>query len=169
MIPRHLGPLIADSLKDFPVVLLTGARQVGKSTLAQSLAEGPWKAPYVTLDERVVLDAALENPDGFILETGRPLVLDEVQRAPDLLRAVKLVVDREKRAGSYLLTGSANVLTLSKVSESLAGRVAVFELLPFPGLNFLKNRRQRPWMTCSHWKKQASSSRDGRKPQTPQD
>lgn len=104
---------------------------MGKSTLAQAIARTDWKAPYITLDERIVLDTALTNPDGFIFETGWPAVIDEVQRAPDLLRAIKLIVDKERKTGLYLLTGSANVLTLSKVSESLAGRVAVYELLPF--------------------------------------
>lgn len=113
------------------MVLLVGARQVGKSTLVQSISGKRWSGRYLTLDDRTVLDAALTNPDGFIQEVGWPVILDEVQRAPDLLRAIKLVVDRNRQPGMFLLTGSANVLTLSKVSETLAGRVAVHELYPF--------------------------------------
>lgn len=131
MIPRYLHTVLQDSLHDFPVVLLTGARQVGKSTLAQALAGPGWPARYLTMDDRAVLDAALLNPDGFIQSQAAPLILDEVQRAPDLLRAIKLVVDRKRHNGGYLLTGSANLLTLATVAETLAGRVAVHDLHPF--------------------------------------
>jgi hypothetical protein len=131
MLRRHLQQRILDSLRHFPVVLLTGARQVGKSTLAQALAQDPWPARYATLDDRAVLDAALRDPDGFIAGTPTPVILDEVQRAPDLLRAIKLAVDRRRQPGQYLLTGSANPLTLKTISESLAGRIALHELHPF--------------------------------------
>lgn len=131
MLRRHLQDRILDSLRHFPVVLVTGARQVGKSTLAQAVARTEWRAGYLTLDDRAVLDAALRDPDGLIAGTPTPLVVDEVQRAPDLLRAIKLVVDRNRKLGQYLLTGSANLMTLRTVSESLAGRVVLHELHPF--------------------------------------
>jgi len=131
MIKRYISSDIIDSLQNFPVVLLTGARQVGKSTLAQTLSETEWSAGYHTLDTRVVLDAALGDPDGFISGMPVPAIIDEVQRAPDLMRAIKGVVDRDRRSGQYLLTGSANLMTLQKVSETLAGRVALHELQPF--------------------------------------
>lgn len=131
MIRRYLQHSVQNSLKHFPVVLLTGARQVGKSTLAQDLIGKDWDASYLTLDDRVVLDGALRDPDGLISATPTPVVLDEVQRAPDLLRAIKKRVDREKAAGQYLLTGSANLMTLASVSETLAGRVALHTLMPF--------------------------------------
>jgi len=131
MIKRHISSDIIDSLKHFSVVLLTGARQVGKSTLAQMLSKTKWKAAYITLDSRVVLDAALSDPDGFISGTPVPAIIDEVQRAPDLMRAIKGVVDKDRKSGQYLLTGSANLMTLQKVSETLAGRVALHELQPF--------------------------------------
>lgn len=131
MIRRHLHDVLLDSLRDFPVVLLIGARQVGKSTLVQELAKRDWPARYLTLDDRATLDAVLTNPDGLVQEIETPVVIDEVQRAPDLLRAIKLVVDKNRRPGMFLLTGSANVLTLASVSETLAGRVAVHQLHPF--------------------------------------
>lgn len=131
MIKRHIALDIMDSLKHFPVVLLTGARQVGKSTLAQTLAKSGWAAQYITLDSRITLDAALKDPDGFIRGMSPPVIIDEVQRAPDLMRAIKLAVDNDRKAGQYLLTGSANLMTLSKVSETLAGRVALHEMQPF--------------------------------------
>jgi len=131
MIRRYLHDPVLDSLQHFPVVLLTGARQVGKSTLAQELIGKSWQARYLTLDDRVVLDGALRDPDGFISSMPTPVVLDEIQRAPELLRAVKRRVDRDRAAGQYLLTGSANIMTLSSVSETLAGRVALHTLMPF--------------------------------------
>lgn len=131
MIWRYLQNHLLDSLRHFPVVLLTGARQVGKSTLAQKLIGKDWEARYLTLDDRAVLDGALRDPDGLVSATPTPVVLDEVQKAPDLLRAIKRRVDRERVAGQYLLTGSANLMTLASVSETLAGRVAVHTLMPF--------------------------------------
>lgn len=102
MIRRYLQDEILRSLKHFPVVLLTGARQVGKSTLAQELIDKHWKARYLTLDDRAVLDAALRDPDGLVSGTPPPVVFDEVQRAPDLMRAIKRAVDRRRDPGRYL-------------------------------------------------------------------
>lgn len=112
------------------MVTLTGARQVGKSTLVQAWAARSG-AGYLTLDERAALDRALTDPDGFLAAQEGPVVLDEVQRAPDLLRAVKRLVDQDRRPGRFLLTGSAHLSTLATVAETLAGRAAVFELFPF--------------------------------------
>jgi predicted AAA+ superfamily ATPase len=138
MIRRYLQNQILDSLKHFPVVLLTGARQVGKSTLAQELIKSHWKAAYVTLDDRTVLDSCLLDPDGFISGTPTPVVIDEVQRAPDLLRAIKRRIDQDRKPGQYLLTGSANIMTLATVSETLAGRIALHNLHPFCWAELLK-------------------------------
>lgn len=131
MVRRHLQDTLARSLRQFPAALLIGARQVGKSTLAEALAREEWPARYVTLDQRTTLDAALLDPDGFVRELEPPVVIDEVQRAPDLLRALKLAIDRDRRPGRYLLTGSANLLGLDAIPETLAGRIAVHRLSPF--------------------------------------
>lgn len=131
MIPRHIKPLVVEALRHFPVAAILGARQVGKSTLAQDLPARSWRARYLTLDEFALLEAAQRDPDGFVDGLAPPVILDEVQRAPEVLRSVKRVVDRERRPGLFLLTGSANLMTLKSVSESLAGRVALFELHPF--------------------------------------
>lgn len=141
MIRRHLEAALVESLGQFPVVLVTGARQVGKSTLVEWICRSRWKARYLTLDDRNLLDAALTDPDGFIAANGPPVAIDEVQRAPDLLRAIKLRVDRHREAGQFLLTGSANILTLRKVSESLAGRIALHELHPFSFSELLRAPR----------------------------
>ncbi len=138
MIRRYLQDPVLESLKHFPVVLLTGARQVGKSTLAQTLIKASWDATYFTLDDRTTLDATLRDPDGFVNGLPMPAVIDEVQKAPDLLRAIKRGVDQDRRPGQYLLTGSANIMTLSTVSESLAGRIALHTLHPFCWPEFLE-------------------------------
>ena len=131
MIQRHLEPLVLEALRQFPAVLVTGARQVGKSTLVQAMCRGSWKASYLTLDDRPTLDAALTDPDGFMAANPGPVAIDEIQRAPDLLRAMKRQVDRRRKRGQFLLTGSANLLTLKTVSETLAGRIALHQLHPF--------------------------------------
>jgi uncharacterized protein len=114
-------------LSDTPVVLIHGPRQSGKSTLSQSFGD----RRYVTLDDPIPLERAKSDPRAF-LETYRwPLTIDEVQRAPELFLPIKSAVDRERKPGKYLLTGSANVLTLPKVADSLAGRMAIVDLLPF--------------------------------------
>jgi len=138
MIRRYLQDSIVESLKHFPVVLLTGARQVGKSTLAQAMINASWDATYFTLDDRTILDAALRDPDGFVNGLPMPAVIDEVQKAPDLLRVIKRGVDQNRKPGQYLLTGSANIMTLSTVSESLAGRIALHTLHPFCWPEFLE-------------------------------
>ena len=128
---RNITPLVLDALSDTPVVFIQGARQCGKSTLVQHLHDGGHEAEYFTLDEAAVLRAALTDPDGFIAGLPDRVILDEVQRAPDLFRAIKLAVDMRRQPGRFLLTGSANALVLPKVSESLAGRMEVLTLWPF--------------------------------------
>lgn len=129
MYRRLLTQPLLNALADSPVVLVNGARQTGKTTLVQSLAaERP--ASYLTLDDLGVLSAARSDPQGFLAGLSGPVVLDEVQHAPGLFPALKAVVDRQRTPGRFLLTGSANVLLLPKLSESLAGRMEVLTLWP---------------------------------------
>jgi len=130
VLQRHLTPLLREALADAPVTLLIGARQAGKSTLAQSLVDEGLLASYLTLDDGATLAAATADPDGFVAGLEGSVSIDEVQRAPALLPAIKASVDRDRRAGRFLLTGSANVLLLSRVSESLAGRMETHVLWP---------------------------------------
>jgi uncharacterized protein len=110
-----------------PAVVVTGARQTGKSTLAEQLVPGARR--YATLDDLDLLDAAQHDPEEVVGGPG-PVTLDEVQRAPELLRAVKRAIDRDRKAGRFLLTGSANLLLMRQVSESLAGRASYLTLWP---------------------------------------
>lgn len=128
MITRHIATLIEQSLKRFPAVLLIGARQVGKSTLAAQLIQQGVLKRYVSLDDLSHLEAARGDPDGFLATQGSQVAIDEIQHAPDLMRALKAAIDKNRQHGQYLLTGSANVLAYPRVKESLAGRVDVIHL-----------------------------------------
>ena len=130
MIFRNITPALMDALADSPIVLLSGARQTGKSFLTQWLASSIHPAQYLTLDDVGVLSAVSSDPAGFLAGLSGPVVLDEVQRAPELFRALKLEVDRDRRPGRFLLTGSADVLLLPRLSESLAGRMEILTLWP---------------------------------------
>jgi predicted AAA+ superfamily ATPase len=126
--PRHLTHEASAALAEAPVVFLGGPRQSGKSTLAQQLIP---PSRYVTLDDPAPLAAATSDPDGFVGGLAHGSAIDEVQRAPDLLRAIKAVVDRDRRPGRFLLTGSADVFAVPRVAESLAGRMRILTLWPF--------------------------------------
>jgi predicted AAA+ superfamily ATPase len=128
--PRHIRSRIIDALADTRVVFLLGARQVGKSTLSRSIAENEHPASTVTLDDTVFRDAALSDPAGFLSGLNRPVVIDEVQRAPDLLLEIKRDVDRDTRPGRYLLTGSANVVSNRRILDALTGRMEIVRLAP---------------------------------------
>src|SRR5882724_7860544 len=124
--PRWFRRNLQTALRVLPVTVLTGARQTGKTTLTQAIE--PARA-YFTLDDVGVLDQAERNPDSLLAT--RPVILDEVQRAPQLLLAVKRAVDERRRAGDFILTGSANLLLMEKVADTLAGRAIYLELPPF--------------------------------------
>lgn len=130
MIRRNIQGTVEAAQADTPVVLINGARQTGKTTLALAVAEKTG-ARYFTLDDAATLALAHADPQGFIPGLSGPVVLDEVQLCPALFPAIKLAVDRDRRPGRFLLTGSANVLTLPHLSESLVGRMEVIPLFPF--------------------------------------
>jgi uncharacterized protein len=130
LIERHARPLIVDALSYSRVVLVLGARQVGKSTLAKQVVTYDHPAAVVTLDDQATRDAARVDPHGFIAGLRGAVLIDEVQLVPDLLYAIKQAVDDDPTPGRFLLTGSANVLTAPRISESLAGRVRRIELWP---------------------------------------
>lgn len=131
MYKRYLLPHLLAALQDTPVVLLNGSRQTGKSTLVKLIMEYRPDSRYLTLDDVSILSAARGDPAGFLDGLSEKLViLDEIQRAPELFLAMKESVDLERRSGRFLLTGSANVLLLPKLADSLAGRMEILTLWP---------------------------------------
>ncbi len=130
MYERNITHNLLDALGDRPVVILHGARQTGKSWLTQQIADDPHPAAYLTLDDPAVLTAATTDPAGFIQNLQGNTVIDEVQRAPQLFVAIKASVDRNRTAGRFLLTGSANIWLVPRLSESLAGRMEILTLWP---------------------------------------
>lgn len=139
---RNVTDELVAALADSPVVLLNGARQTGKSTLVKQLASGTHDARYVTLDDATVLAGAQADPDGFLGSLPERVIIDEVQRAPDLFRAIKAQVDRRREPGRFLLTGSADIFLLPRLSESLAGRMEILTLWPF-SQGELRNKQER--------------------------
>src|SRR5215471_9686687 len=150
-LPRLVGAALSERLRVMPAVVVTGARQTGKSTLAEQLVPGERR--YATLDDLDVLDAARRDPEVLVGGPG-PVTLDEVQREPELLRAVKRAVDRDRKPGRFLLTGSANLLLMRQVSESLAGRASYLTLWP------MTRREQRGLGRCGLWD-ELLGARDG--------
>ncbi|MXX10417.1 MAG: ATP-binding protein [Nitrospira sp. SB0677_bin_15] len=141
-LPRLVSRSLQDRLRVMPAVVVTGARQTGKSTLVQDLTPGGRR--YVSLDDLDALDAARRDPQALV-GGERPVTLDEVQREPGVLHAVKREIDRRRRPGRFLLTGSANLLLMRRVSESLAGRASYLTLWP------MTRREQRGHGCCGLW------------------
>lgn len=128
ILPRSLRRGLDESLRDTPVVCLLGPRQCGKSTLAKTLAPD---RPYLDLDDDNLTETAQNDPSGFVRGLPERVTLDGIQRAPEILRAIKVAVDRHRAPGRFILTGSANILLLPRASESLAGRMEILRLHPF--------------------------------------
>jgi predicted AAA+ superfamily ATPase len=131
MLRRHITDNLVQALGDTPVVLINGARQTGKTTLVQSTEPLLSNRQYLTFDDPSILAAAKRDPSGFVSGLISPVTLDEVQHVPEIFPALKVAVDRKREPGRFLLTGSADVLLLPKLSESLAGRMEVLTLWPF--------------------------------------
>lgn len=128
-IPRFAAARLAEALADTPVVLIHGPRQCGKTWLAKAHGDAHGYA-YFSFDDDNLLAAAQRDPVGFVADLPPKVILDEVQRTPELFRAIKAAVDRERRPGRFLLTGSSNVLLVPKLADSLAGRMEALRLHP---------------------------------------
>ncbi len=165
-LPRMVSRALDERLRVMPAVVVTGARQTGKSTLAVDLAPGNRR--YLSLDDMDVVDTARRDPDALV-GGSQPLTLDEVQREPDLLRAVKRAIDRKRTRGRFLLTGSANLLLMRQVSESLAGRASYLTLWP------MTRREQSGLGRCGLWDELLAARDDewldllAAQPDTPED
>ena len=131
VLDRQLRPRVIEALADTRVVAILGARQVGKSTLIEAIAASDHPATVLTLDDRATRAAASGDPTGFVAGLRTPVAIDEVQRAPDVLLAIKARVDRDPTPGQFLLTGSANLLTAPAIADALTGRAEYLRLSPF--------------------------------------
>ncbi len=129
-IERNISEKLKKSLERSPVVLLTGARQTGKTTLIKHLLSDNGYS-YVTFDDIRYLSAAKEDPIGFLANLKKPVILDEVQKIPELFLSIKYIVDQNRVPGIFVLTGSANPLLIPQLGDSLAGRMEVINLFPF--------------------------------------
>ena len=130
LIPRSIAPLLDSFLEEVRIVVLVGARQTGKSTLVEALAERSFDGRIISLDDVTARAAALRDPQGFVADLVLPSAIDEIQRAPDLLLAIKQHVDRDVRPGRFLLTGSADLRALESVQDALPGRAIYQQLWP---------------------------------------
>jgi uncharacterized protein len=131
MFRRNLEEVVQEAAGNSRVVLINGPRQAGKTTLVRELMDFGQEASYVTFDDIDALSFAQKDPAGFIGQFNGTAILDEIQRAPELFLPIKATVDRSKRRGSFILTGSANVFALPRLADSLAGRVQIVTLWPF--------------------------------------
>ncbi|MDI6795168.1 MAG: AAA family ATPase [bacterium] len=141
---RDITNTITEALHEMPVVVITGMRQTGKSTFLQRQPELNNRR-YVTFDDFAYLEAARADPDGF-LASEAPMTIDEAQKCPEILTAIKKSVDRERRPGRFLLSGSANFAILKGISESLAGRAIYFTMYPFTRRELSGHILQKPFL-----------------------
>lgn len=131
MFYRFLCQSIAEALQDTPAILISGARQTGKSTLCRQLIEkGIFQGQSVTMDDPATLAAAKADPMGFLRNMDKHVIVDEVQRAPELFLSIKKLIDEDRKTRRIILTGSTDVMTLPKVADSLAGRIEIHHLWP---------------------------------------
>lgn len=128
--PRSAEAIVRTALRTFRVVCIVGPRQAGKTTLAKLVGSGAHPRTYVTFDDLAALTAARADPQGFVRTLSLPVTIDEIQRAPDVLLAIKRQVDEGPARGAFLLTGSAEPAAVQQVRETLAGRIALVPLRP---------------------------------------
>ena len=145
MIERTLTPRIIALAQKFQVITLTGPRQSGKTTLVKSAFPA---LPYVSLEEPDIRQIALTDPRGFLSNYPTGVILDEVQNTPELFSYIQSIVDDDRKA-QFILTGSSNFLLMEKISQTLAGRTAILNLLPF-SFTELKNIVILPLPTFIH-------------------
>jgi predicted AAA+ superfamily ATPase len=139
--PRYLAPRLREALADTPAVLVHGPRQSGKTTLARAVGEARGYR-YVSFDDEAILTAAKDDPVGFVARLSARTILDEVQRVPEIFTSLKTVIDERRTAGRLILTGSANVLLVPRLSDSLAGRMEILRLHPLAQCEIERARPQ---------------------------
>lgn len=139
MLKRFIESEIDQYLKIMPVVLIIGARQTGKTTWVESIAK-KLKYHFITFDDELSLSNAKRDPAGWIESLPKPLIIDEVQRVPEIFLSIKRDVDKNRIPGRYILTGSANPMLLPKLGDSLAGRMGIVNMFPFSQAELLKKQ-----------------------------
>lgn len=147
-IKRHIEGAVLEREKMKGAVVVTGARQVGKTTLLKNLKKD---IPYLTLDDLRVQRAALEEPSAFFESNPPPLFVDEVQYAPDLFHYIKIILDETRKKGAFFLTGSQTFHLMENVTESLAGRAAVLELLGLSSREIKGESWNLPFLSTSEY------------------
>lgn len=177
MYRRNITDSVIEALTDTPVILVNGARQTGKSTLCEKIVEeGAFQGKLVTMDDPATLLAAQKDPLGFLEDLGKHVIIDEVQRTPELFLPMKKLVDEDRKGRRIILTGSANVMMLPKVWDSLAGRIEIHNLWPLSQdeidgkrsnfLNTLVNTDQKFAASKVTWKDIAARMRVGGYPES---
>ncbi len=139
LLPRFMRPRLAEALADTPVVLVHGPRQCGKTTLARQMGDAAGYA-YLSFDDEVLRASAQADPAGFVADLPGKAVLDEVQRVPALFASIKAAVDRDRSPGRFILTGSANVLRVPRLADSLTGRLEILRLHPLAQAELARKR-----------------------------
>ena len=137
MIERNIKNIILKHSKKYPVLALIGPRQSGKTTLIKNIFPNK---EYVNLEDIEIREFALNDPKGFLNQYKNGLIIDEVQRAPKLFSYIQVIVDEKKKSGMFILTGSQNFLLMKNISQSLAGRIVIFNLLPLSSLELSKQK-----------------------------
>ncbi len=137
--PRYLVPRLREALRDSPALLIHGPRQSGKTTIARTVGE-PRGYRYLSFDDEAIRTAAGSDPAGFISALPARTILDEVQRVPEIFTSLKVAIDRRRTAGRFILTGSANVLVVPALADSLAGRMAILRLHPLAQAEIARER-----------------------------
>jgi uncharacterized protein len=176
MFQRYIAKQIIEGLKDTPVIIINGARQTGKSTLCRQLVEmGGFDGQIMTMDDPTTLTAARADPLGFLQDLSPHVIIDEVQRAPELFLSIKKLVDDNRKGRRLILTGSADVMTLPQVADSLAGRIEIHHLWPLSQseilgkrstfLNTLIQADGRFQSNKNHWKDMIEAIRAGGYPE----
>lgn len=163
---RDLAPTVLRALKEMPVVITTGMRQTGKTTFLQR-QPGFHQRRYVTFDDFPQREAAKSDPDGFV-SSEEPLTIDEAQKCPEILTSIKKAVDRQRRPGQFLLSGSANFALLKRISESLAGRSVYFEMYPFNRREIGRQTQEKSFLEMFFNTQEITRIKD-RKPIKPED
>jgi len=141
-IVRNIAGIVREALKEMPVVIIIGMRQTGKNTFLRS-ESGIRERHCLSLDDFAQLAAAREDPDGFI-DTPGPITIDEAQKCPEILNAIKRSVDRDRRPGRFLLAGSANFALIKGISETLVGRAVYFTMHPLTRRETRGNISEKP-------------------------